>query len=253
MPRSRPSLRGRFSRPSLWVALVPVVALVAGLLFATSGRTAQGTDLRAGDNSQLSEVIEQRNRSVTRQQQELARLQAEAQRLTKQAASRNGGVADAQAQGEAEQAAAGLTEVTGAGLQVRLDDAPASPGSGLPAGAQPDDLVIHQSDVQAVVNAMWAAGAQGVAIMGKRLVATSAVRCVGNTLLLQGRTYSPPFVVTAVGDASAMRQHLGQSQDLTWLQQAVDRYGLTYQVQEQRHVTLPPYDGALDMRWAQVG
>ena len=109
MPRSRPSLRGRFSRPSLWVALVPVVALVAGLLFATSGRTAQGTDLRAGDNSQLSEVIEQRNRSVARQQQELARLQAEAQRLTKQAASRNGGVADAQAQGEPEHAAAGLT------------------------------------------------------------------------------------------------------------------------------------------------
>ena len=252
MPRSRPFLRGRLSRPTVWAVLVPVVALVAGLLFATSGRTAQGTDLRAGESSQLSSVIEQRNRSVARQQQELARLQAEAQRLTKQAATRNGAVADAQAQGEAEQAAAGLTEVTGAGLQVRLDDAPASPGSGLPAGAQPDDLVIHQSDVQAVVNAMWAAGAQGVAIMGKRLVATSAVRCVGNTLLLQGRTYSPPFVVTAVGDAAAMRQHLGQSQDLDWLQQAVDRYGLTYQVQEQRHVTLPPYDGALDVRWAQV-
>ena len=48
-----------------------------------------------------------------------------------------------------------------------------------------------------VVNAVWAAGADGVAIMNQRLVATSAVRCVGNVLLLQGRTYSPPFVVTA--------------------------------------------------------
>ena len=234
-----------------WALLVPLTALGAGLLFATSASTAQGTDLRAGENSQLSSVIEQRNRSVARQQQELARLQAEAQRLTNEAASRNGAVAAAQAQGDADEAAAGLTEVSGAGLQVRLDDAPASPGAGLPAGASADDLVIHQSDVQAVVNAMWAAGAEGVAIMGKRLVATSAVRCVGNTLLLQGRTYSPPFVVTAVGDASAMRQHLAQSQDLKWLQQAVDAYRLTYQVQDQRHVTLPPYDGALDVRWAQ--
>ena len=247
------SVRRRLSRPSLWSVLVPVVALVAGLLFATSGRTALGTDLRAGENSQLSSVIEQRNQAVSRQQQELARLQAEAQRLTDEAATRDGAVAQVAAQGAADEAAAGLTEVTGAGLQVRLDDAPTTPGGGRPAGASADDLVIHQSDVQAVVNAMWSAGASGVAIMGKRLVATSAVRCVGNTLLLQGRTYSPPFVVTAVGDASAMRQQLAQSQDIKWLQQAVDQYGLTYQLTDQRHVTLPPYGGALDVRWARVG
>ena len=53
------------------------------------------------------------------------------------------------------------------------------------------------------MNAVWAAAADGVAIMDQRLIATSAVRCVGNTLLLQGRTYSPPFVVTAIGDAAA--------------------------------------------------
>ena len=54
-------LRGR--RPSVWTVLVPVVALAAGLLFATSGRTAQGTDLRAGETTELSELIRQRDRS----------------------------------------------------------------------------------------------------------------------------------------------------------------------------------------------
>jgi len=255
VPLPRPSGTGtrRLDRRSLWVALVPVVALVAGLLFATSGKTALGTDLRAGENSQLSTVIEQRNRSVARQQQELAALQAEAQRLTDEAATRDGAVAQVAAQGQADEAAAGLTEVTGAGLQVRLDDAPSTVGKALPAGATADDLVIHQSDVQAVVNAMWSAGATGVAIMGKRLIATSAVRCVGNTLLLQGRTYSPPFVVTAVGDADAIRAQLELSQDLGWLQQAVDSYGLTYAVQDQRHVTVPPYTGPLDVRYARAG
>ena len=52
---SRTSLRGRISP---WGALVPVVALLAGLLFATSGRTAQGTDLRAGEITKLSQLID---------------------------------------------------------------------------------------------------------------------------------------------------------------------------------------------------
>jgi uncharacterized protein YlxW (UPF0749 family) len=110
--------------------------------------------------------------------------------------------------------------------------------------------VIHQSDVQAVVNAVWAAGADGVAIMGKRLVATSAVRCVGNVLLLQGRTYSPPFVVTAIGSGAAVRAQLGASPEVAILQQAVNAYGLTLSVRDRSTVGLPAYDGPLDMSYA---
>jgi uncharacterized protein YlxW (UPF0749 family) len=235
------------------MALVPLVALVAGLLFATSGKTALGTDLRAGESTQLSSLVEQRNRVIARQQQELARLQDQVQQLTDQAASRNGAVAAAQAGGAAGMAAAELTPVSGPGVQITLDDAPRESGGGLPSGARPDDLVIHQSDVQGVVNALWAAGAQGVAIMGQRLISTSAVRCVGNTLLLQGRTYSPPFVVTAVGDSSAMRSRLADSAEVALLQQAVDDFGLTYSVRDVRSADVPAYDGALDVRYADVG
>jgi uncharacterized protein YlxW (UPF0749 family) len=55
-----------------------------------------------------------------------------------------------------------------------------------------NDLVIHSQDVQAVVNGLWKAGAEAVAINGQRLVSTSAVLCVGNTLLLNGTVHSPP-------------------------------------------------------------
>ncbi|SDY23763.1 Uncharacterized conserved protein YlxW, UPF0749 family [Modestobacter sp. DSM 44400] len=243
----RPTSRG------VWTVLVPVVALVAGLLFATSGRTALGTDLRAGESTQLSSLVEQRNRVIASQQDDLGRLQAQVQHLTDQAASRNGAVAAAQAGGAAGMAAAELTPVTGPGVQITLDDAPRESGAGLPTGARPDDLVIHQSDVQGVVNSLLAAGAEGVAIMGQRLIATSAVRCVGNTLLLQGRTYSPPFVITAVGDASEMRSQLAVSSDVALLEQAVEDFGLTYDIRELRSVDLPAYDGALDMQYADVG
>jgi uncharacterized protein YlxW (UPF0749 family) len=86
--------------------------------------------------------------------------------------------------------------------------------------------------------------------MGKRLVATSAVRCVGNVLLLQGRTYSPPFVVTAIGSGSAVRSQLAASREVGILQQAVDAYGLTFSVRDRSTVTLPAYDGPLDMSYA---
>jgi uncharacterized protein YlxW (UPF0749 family) len=243
-------MRRTFRRPSGWAVLVPVVALAAGLLFATSERTAQGTDLRGGGVVQLSGLIQQRNTAIARQQQELAGLQRQIQQLTKQAASRDGAVAAAQASGDAGALSVGLVGLTGPGVEITLNDAPTRSDGTLPAGARPDDLVIHQSDVQAVVNAVWAAGADGVAIMGQRLVATSAVRCVGNVLLLQGRTYSPPFVVTAIVSGSAVRSQLAASPQVAILKQAADAFGLTFTVHDRSSVNLPAYSGPLDMQYA---
>ena len=123
-------------RPTVWTALVPVVALVAGLIFATSSRTALGTDLRAGESSQLTTLIQQSEDAVARQQEEMARLQAQAQALTDQAASRDVAVAEAQQAGEPGMASAGLTELTGPGLSVVLDDAELKPGGDLPTDAR---------------------------------------------------------------------------------------------------------------------
>jgi uncharacterized protein YlxW (UPF0749 family) len=232
---------------------VPVVALAAGLLFATSGRTAQGTDLRAGEVTKLSELIHQRDAGVARQQAELADLQRQVQRLTEQTASRDGAVATAQSAGQAGALSAALVPLTGPGVVITLDDAPQRPDGNLPVNARPDDLVIHQSDVQAVVNAVWAAAADAVAVMDQRLIATSAVRCVGNTLLLQGRTYSPPFVITAIADAAAVRAQLAASPEVAVLQQAVNAFGLTFSVRSRPQVTVPAYRGSLDLQYASTG
>ena len=233
-----------------WGALVPVVALVAGLLFATSSRTAQGTDLRGGEATELSALIPARGDVVAAQEDQLAALQAQVQALTDQAASRNGDVAAARDAGQAGALSAGLVALTGPGVEITLDDAPRRPDGSLPIGARPDDVVIHQSDVQAVVNAVWASGADAVAIMDQRLIATSAVRCVGNVLLLQGRTYSPPFVVTAIGDAGAIRAQLAASPQVQVFRQAVEDYGLGFAVQDRGEITLPAYDGPPAMEYA---
>nr|WP_204332525.1 DUF881 domain-containing protein [Geodermatophilus sabuli] len=236
--------------PSAWAALVPVVALAAGLLFATSSQTAQGTDLRGGETTELAALIGARKDVLAGQEEQLAALQAQVQALTDQEASQNGAVAAAQAAGQSGSLSAGAVALTGRGVEIVLDDAPRRPDGSLPTGARPDDVVIHQSDVQAVVNAVWAAGADAVAIMDQRLIATSAVRCVGNVLLLQGRTYSPPFVVTAIGDSAAIRAQLAASPQVAVFQQAVEDYGLGFAVRDRPLVELPAYRGSFDMEYA---
>src|SRR4029078_9585793 len=92
-------------------------------------------------------------------------------------------------------------------VSVSLDDAHRSAAS-LPKPYGPDDIVVHQQDVQGVVNALWAGGAEARMLHDQRGTATSAVQCVGNTLLLQGRVYSPPYVIKAIGNTTALKAAL---------------------------------------------
>lgn len=239
-------------RPRGWPLLVPLAALVAGILFATSAETSAGTDLRAGRRLDLTQLIAQQERTVVAQDARLATLQDEVEGLQEEVGAGDVEVAAAQAAAEALAFGVGLTAVTGPGLTVALDDAPTTVDGTLPVGARANDVVVHQSDVQAVVNALWAGGAESMSLMGERIIATSAVRCVGNTLLLHGRTYSPPFQVTAIGDADRMRDALDASYYVSLFREAVDAFGLGYDVADQDEVTLPAYDGSLGVTVAEV-
>ncbi len=99
---------------------------------------------------------------------------------------------------------AGLKEVQGPGLEVTLRD---STLRRAPSG-DPNDLVIHEQDLQAIVNALWGGGAEAMAINGERITSESAVRCVGNTLLLHGSVYAPPYRIKAIGPVGGLRAAL---------------------------------------------
>ena len=228
-----------------WTVLVPLTALGAGLLFATSASTAQGTDLRADRRLQLTELIARERAELRAAERAAGELRADVQLLAAQAAEEDGLVA-AVAPSPELQLAAGLVPVEGPAVSVTLDDAPRRPGRPV-VSDNPDDLVVHQQDVQAVVNALWAGGAEAMTLMGQRVVSTSAVRCVGNTVVLHGRVYSPPFVVTAVGDPDELTAALEREPGVQYFQTFVERFGLGYAVERERSVDLPAYDGPLEL------
>ena len=116
----------------------------------------------------------------------------------------------------------------------------------MPAGADPDNYVIHQQDVQAVVNALWAGGAEAMMLQDQRVISTSAVRCVGNTLILQGRVYSPPYVITALGDTERLRESLRTDGDVENLRQWSLAVGLGFDVTTLEGDTrFPAYSGSI--------
>ena len=117
-------------------------------------------------------------------------------------------------------------------------------------GAMPVSLYVYVTDCDKTYQAAIQAGA--MSIMDVRVISTSAVRCVGNTLLLHGQVFSPPFKITAIGEPTAMHQALESAEGVQQFRAAVADFGLGYQETVERNVTVRAYDGSSDLRSARV-
>jgi uncharacterized protein YlxW (UPF0749 family) len=241
-PRPRRRLR-------TWTVLVPVVTAAAGLMFAMSFRAAQGSDLRA--DRDLPQLILDTNERVEARAAQLDSLQHEVDALSKVQAPRDARLGALTDRADALARQAGRTPVSGPAVTVTLTDSKVSLDT-LPAQFTADDIVVHQQDVQAVVNALWAGGAQAMMIQDQRVIATSAVRCVGNTLILQGRVYSPPYVIKAIGDTGRLQRSLAADPTIQIYQQYVAAVGLGWDVSVEPKAQFPAYSGSVEQSHAQV-
>jgi uncharacterized protein YlxW (UPF0749 family) len=226
--------------------------VLAGLLLVTTARTHQTKRPPTTTQNRLADLVATEQRDIASETKREQSLQKQISDLTSAAATQDQAVAAEERVGAALEGPAGLLPVHGPSYTVSLDDAPkdAPVAAGYPAPG-PDDLVVHQQDVQAVVNALWAGGAEAMTIMGQRVIATSAVRCVGNTLLLQGRVYSPPFVVSAIGDPARLAAALKAAPGVKIFEQYVTAYGLRFSTDESGNSLFPGYDGSVNLTHAQ--
>lgn len=241
--------RGRRFRP-VRLLTVAVFAL-AGLIFFTSFNTAKGTNIRTDASLlKLSDLILERSHKNGQLDESNGALRDDVEAL----AERDDGSTKAEDEKLAAlEKKAGTQPLKGEAISVTLNDAPPDATAKLPGypEPQPDYLVIHQQDLQAVVNALWQGGAQGIKVMDQRLISTSAVRCVGNTLILQGRVYSPPYKITAVGNPDRLKQSLAASKAIQNYMVYVNVYGLGWKVEDDGAVTLPGYSGTVDLQYAK--
>ena len=233
-----------------WRWLVPLVLVGAGLLFAAGASTSQHSALRGETKTRVGDLVLERQQVNADLAAQVAAQRAEIEQLERAAdfSPQTRSLIAAAAQ---HAPAAGLDGIRGPGVRVSLDDAPPlREGEERPDWLTPDDLVVHQQDVESVVNALWEGGADGIQVMDQRLVSTSAVRCVGNTLILQGRVYSPPFTITAVGDPAALRASLDRDPGIQAYREYVEVAGLGWGVEKLDDTTLPAFDGPIGLTYA---
>ncbi|MCK9794206.1 DUF881 domain-containing protein [Isoptericola sp. 4D.3] len=225
---------------------VACVLAASGLLFTASAQLADTKDGR--DPQDLAELVTTESDRVADLTERMNALEAEIDDLGEQVGT------DLPTRGvelaSKESVVTGARAVTGPGVRVALDDAPASSQS-IP-GVRPDDLVVHQQDVQHVINALWAGGAEAMTLQGERVTATSAFRCSGNILLLHGKVFSPPYVIEAVGDPTALRSSLDADPGIAIYKDYVDWVALGWSVKESDDLDLPAYTGSSEMKYATV-
>lgn len=222
-------------------SLAVVLALVGFLtLVASSGvKEAKrgGESRRAG----LVKLIHTRQGEVESLGKELVRLRADVVAARRRLSATS---ADEARRLREVQMWAGTTPMSGPGLEVRLSDSPEAKAS----ESDRESLSVHDVDLQLMVNALWAAGGEAVAVNGQRLVATSPIRAAGETITVNFRPLVPPYKVEVIG---ADKKQFERSEVAQRFRRWVQDYGLGFAIKDKAKIVIPAYAGTLQLSSAR--
>ncbi|MEE8162970.1 MAG: DUF881 domain-containing protein [Anaerolineae bacterium] len=145
---------------------------------------------------------------------------------------------------------AGLLAVEGPGVQVTLDD---SSIQSVPATADSGAYLIHEYDLRDVVNLLWMAGSEAIAVNDERIVATTSIYCVGSTVMVNDTRLSPPYLIQAIGNPVSQEDILRNPAYLKEVKRKAELYGVQFKVNRMRMLSLPAYKGGFPIDYAQLG
>ncbi|MEO7943297.1 MAG: DUF881 domain-containing protein [Marmoricola sp.] len=236
-----------------WRLVAVGVFIVAGILFVTSSLASGGLDLRGSSVTDLDTVLRQQRQRTDAQQQQVADLTRQVDKLGKSVDDAQ--VSAVQRRVDALRGPAGFEKVHGPAITVVLSDAPKEEiDRAVEKGKVPaDQLVVHQQDIQAVVNTLWSGGAEAMTLQKQRVISTTGIKCVGNTVVLHGVPYAPPYAITAIGDLDSLRIALDSSDYIEGYKTYVDAHHLGYEVSTDDDVSMPAYNGTTGLRYAKAG
>ncbi|MDN4161192.1 DUF881 domain-containing protein [Nocardioides abyssi] len=257
-PQDRPPRRwtDRLRRPRGragfgWRIGTPVMVALSGTLFVASSLNSDGTDLRPGRYTDLASLVEAEATQYDALRRRAAELDSEVDRLA--GAVSDSGVTKARERADRLRDPAGLTPRRGDGLRITLSDADPEVVEAQPEeGTDFDQFVVHQQDIQAVVNALWRAGATAVTIAGQRVITTTGIKCEGNAVTLHGVPYPQPYVIEAVGDPDVLQATVAADAYVTTRYlPAVARGEVGWDLEVEDDVVAPAYAGVLTMSYAE--
>jgi uncharacterized protein YlxW (UPF0749 family) len=230
--------RRRWRARGLVALTMAGVGLLMSVTYVQSAATAQG---REQVRTVLVADIEQESAVADELSAQLENLQAEVGRTRDQllAASAVGQEALDDLARAVQGAAA--VPVTGPGLLVTLANADPKADED-PVGGTPEEDPrerVVDGDLQLVVNALWAAGAEAVSINGQRLGPTTAIRFAGEAVLVDFRPVMSPYEISAIGDPEGLRNLFLESPEVIALASISESFGLRFEFAQEDELTLP--------------
>lgn len=224
-----------------------MIALCGGL-FVISAANSGGTDLRPGRYTDLAALVQDEADEYDKLKDQVSDLNAEIATLSASMSDRD--VNRYQRRIEKLKDPAGLVERTGPGVTITLSDAPEDVINSTTGDINP--LLVHQQDIQAVVNALWKGGASAVTIAGQRVVSTTGIRCNGNAVQLEGVPYPQPYVIQAVGNPAFLLEAIeGDGYVAAYRDDAEDPdISVGWDLELEDSVTAPAFDALREPQYA---
>ena len=241
------SLTARPARRNVAPLVLILPALLFGLLVSVQWRTQlERSELTVRYNAPLLDAAKSLQNEQDALKTQLADLRSQLDAIQRGAATQSTASRDLQARIEELRSASGLTERTGDGVQIVLDDARATTAQ----SGSVDKSICHSTDLTDIINAAWRGGAQAIAVNGERVVGTTSVYCVGSTIMVNGTLMSPAFTVTVIGPQNELLSAYDDPNELKDIKQRRDVYGLGFRVTRASGLRVPAYAGALNVRVA---
>jgi uncharacterized protein YlxW (UPF0749 family) len=202
---------------------------------ALSGRVLHSVERLQAEQRELRATLADLRRDLAEQQQAAG---ADSDRLQA-----------LQAELERQQLLAGLVAVEGPGVTILLDDG----GTPILSGADPNHYLVHEYELRDIVNVLWMAGSEAIAINDERLVSQSSIYCVGSTVMVNDTRLSPPYLIQAIGNPRVQADYVRNPSYLKSLKEKQRLYGLRFEVRSMHSVTLPAYSGGFLVQHARPG
>ena len=213
------------------VALLAAIAVFGVLIGVSALKTDQDRPETEAERAELITQIQNRQddqEALSRQINEVSDDVTKLQGAVGDEVSRNSSIV---AQLETLGVDAGTLAVSGPGMEITADDAPADrPGNG---------GVILDTDLQALANALWMAGAEAISIDGHRLTSLTAIRFAGEAITVDNVSLTPPYDIVAIGDPATLPARLLETPGgQTWLGLQAN-FGITFDRVTKDDVTVP--------------
>jgi uncharacterized protein YlxW (UPF0749 family) len=244
--RHRPIVDGQptpSGSPKITVALL-VGLLALGLLLGTAAlQVRQNAGVVSAERESLVERIEIATAHVDALERELAELEQDIVEIETGQQNSLTEATDLRESIAITQGTTGTRAVSGPGVVVEIDNAE--------DGGISDASSVLDLDIQQVVNGLWAAGAEAIAVNGQRITPMTAIRSANDVILVNFRPLSAPYEVSAIGDARTLGSRFLEGPGGEWLLAAANTAGIRFDVRNEGSLTLPAASAALRLAQAE--